>query len=43
VELVDGRDQFGSDYPPLVAIGASLMRDLRRIDPSVRLSPSMPV
>jgi len=39
----DGRDEFGSDYPPMVAIGASLLRDLRRIDPSARLTPPMAV
>jgi hypothetical protein len=36
---VDGRDQFGSDYPPLVAIGASVMRDIGRIDISARVNP----
>jgi hypothetical protein len=38
-DYVDGRDQFGSDYPPLIAIGASAMRDIERIDLSARLHP----
>jgi hypothetical protein len=36
-DYIDGRDQFGTKYPPLIAIGASLMRDLERIDPATRL------
>ena len=40
-DYTDGRDQFGTKCPPLIAIGASLMRDLRRIDPAARLSPPM--
>lgn len=39
----DGRDQFGTQNPPLIAIGASLLRDLRRIDPAARLTPPMAV
>ena len=42
-DYTDGRDQFGNDYPPLVAIGASLLRDLRRIEPAARLTPPMAV
>jgi hypothetical protein len=40
---VDGRDQFGSEYPPLVAIGASLVRDIQRIELSARLTPPIAV
>jgi hypothetical protein len=37
-DYTDGRDQFGSKYPPLVAIGASLMRDLERIEINAKLA-----
>jgi hypothetical protein len=34
---------FGSEYPPLVAIGASLVRDIQRIELSARLTPPIAV
>jgi hypothetical protein len=38
-DFLDGRDQFGTDFPPLIAIGASAMKDIERIDMGARLNP----